>query len=332
MNIAKVAYRSLLSAGIVGLMASVASCSSKTDNTQATEKTPEETTAKASRGQGSVVDKSNDATLQTMIKEVLPKFKQAEYKDPTTGKTMQYNLFTPANAQSGKKYPVVMFIADASTANKDVTAPLSQGYGALIWAVDSLQAKNPCYVLVPQFTGVAVNDAYEHSDEVDIAARLLKKVATDKNADTNRLYATGQSMGGMISMYYNVAYPDLLAASIFVDCHWDPATFDELVKHKFIFFIAGDEGKAYADLKPLETAAEKEGVQYTFAEWSAKLPETTQNGLAGVMLEKGAPINIFEFETGSVLPDGVEAPDHMYSFDYAYKIPSVRDWLFKQKK
>jgi len=313
-------------------MTAVAACSGKSDNTQTSGKTPEETTAKSQNSQGLVVDKTNDTTLQALIKDVLPKFKHAEYKDPSTGKTMQYNLFTPANAQAGKKYPVVMFIADASTVNKDVTAPLSQGYGALVWATDSAQSKNPCYVLVPQFTGVAVNDAYEHSEEVDIAARLLSKVAADNNADTNRLYATGQSMGGMISMYYNVTYPDLIAASIFVDCHWNPTTFDKLVKHKFIFFIAGNEGKAYANLNLLEAAAEKEGVQYTFAEWSAKLPESRQNGLAGVMLEKGAPVNIFEFETKSVLPDGVDAPDHMYSFDYAYKIPAVRDWLFKQKK
>ena len=52
------------------------------------------------------------------------------------------------------------------------------------------------------------------------------------------------------------------------------------------------------------------------------------------MLEKGTPVNIIEFETGSVLPDGVKGGgiDHMYSFDYAYKISAVRDWLFKQSK
>ena len=133
-------------------------------------------------------------------------------------------------------------------------------------------------------------------------------------------------------MYYNVAYPDLFAASIFVDSHWDTSTFDQLVKHKFIYFIAGDKGKAYPNLKPLEAAAEKEGVQYTFAEWSARLPEQRQSELAATMLGKGAPVNIFEFETGSVLPEGVKGMDHMYSFDYAYKIPSVREWLFKQHK
>ncbi|MCM1337908.1 MAG: alpha/beta hydrolase-fold protein [Candidatus Amulumruptor caecigallinarius] len=285
-----------------------------------------------SAGGGQVIDKSADATLQAMIKDVAPQFAQLDYKDAATGKTMRYNLYTPKGAEKGAKLPLVMFIADASTPGESYAAPLTQGYGGLIWATKEWQAKNPCYVLVPQFTGVAVNDAYERTDEVDIAVRLLNSVVENNNVDANRLYATGQSMGGMISMYYNVAYPELFAASIFVDSHWDTASFAELAKHKFVYFIAGDKGKAYADMKPLEEACEKDGVQYTYAQWSAKLPEKRQSELAATMLAKGAPVNIFQFEPGSVLPADGKDSEHMYSFDYAYKITAVRDWLFKQKK
>lgn len=283
-------------------------------------------------GGGPVIDKSGDAALQAMIKAVVPEFKQFEFKDAETGKTMKYNLFAPKDADKSKKYPLVLFMADASTPGTDVTRPLTQGYGALVWATSESQAENPCYVLVPQFAGVAVNDAYEHSDEVDIVIRMLNCIVADKNIDTDRIYTTGQSMGGMISMYYNVAYPEIFAASIFVDCHWDKATFDTLVKHKFVYFMAGNKGGAYKCLEPLEEAARKEQVQYTFAEWSAKLPESRQSELAATMLEKGAPINIFEFESGTVLPEDGKGSEHMYSFDYAYKVSSVRDWLFKQKK
>lgn len=283
-------------------------------------------------GGGPVIDKSGDTILQAMIKAEVPEFKQLEFKDAETGKTMKYNLFTPKNADESKKYPLVLFMADASTPGTDITRPLTQGYGALVWATAESQAKNPCYVLVPQFSGVAVNDAYEHTDEVDIVIRMLNSIVADMNVDKARIYTTGQSMGGMISMYYNVAYPEIFAASIFVDCHWDRATFDSLVKHKFVYFIAGNKGGAYKCLEPLEEAARQEGVQYTFAEWSAKLPESRQSELAATMLEKGAPINIFEFETGTVLPEHGKGSEHMYSFDYAYKVTAVRDWLFKQKK
>lgn len=283
-------------------------------------------------GGGPVIDKSGDSTLQAMVRELVPEFRQFEFKDEQTGITMKYNLFTPKNIEEGRKYPLVLFIADASTPGDDVTRPLTQGYGGLVWAADSWQSEHPCYVLVPQFSGVAVNDAYEHTDEVDVALRLTKSVAASGNVDEDRLYTTGQSMGGMISMYYNVAYPDVFAASIFVDSHWDTATFGELARHKFVYFIAGDKGHAYQDLKPLEEAARKDSVAYTFAEWSAKLPEQRQSELAAAMLEKNAPVNIFEFEPGSVLPEDGKGSEHMYSFDYAYKIKSVREWLFRQHR
>ncbi len=283
-------------------------------------------------GGGPVIDKSNDSTLQAMIKDVLPEFKQSEFTDAETGKTMKYNLFSPKNMEKGKKYPLVLFIADASTPGDNVTRPLTQGYGGLVWATDNWQKDHPCYVLVPQFSGVAVNDAYEHTDEVDIVIRMLLKIASENNIDNRRLYTTGQSMGGMISMYYNVAYPDLFAASIFVDSHWDTATFPELAKHKFVYFIAGDKGKAFTDIKPLETAAEKDDVKYAFAEWNAKLPEKEQNKLASDLFAKGAPVNMIQFSPGSVLPADGKGSEHMYSFDYAYKIQSVKEWLFKQTK
>ncbi len=342
MNIKKITLRTTLLLGIIcSVSILAASCGNTGNAADKQSEQKEELPKKGPRaggpqlgtpGGGPAIDKSGDATLQAMIKTEVPQFKQFEFKDAETGKTMKYNLYTPKNTDGNKKYPLVLFMADASTPGTDVTRPLTQGYGALVWATEESQAKNPCYVLVPQFSGVAVNDAYEHTDEVDIVIRLLKSVVEDNNVDTDRIYTTGQSMGGMISMYYNVAYPEIFAASIFVDCHWDTATFDSLVKHKFVYFIAGDKGGAYKCLEPLEEAARKEDVQYTFAEWSAKLPESRQSELAATMLEKGAPVNIFEFETGSVLPEDGKGSEHMYSFDYAYKVTAVRDWLFKQKK
>ncbi|MCI8999263.1 MAG: pyrroline-5-carboxylate reductase [Muribaculaceae bacterium] len=342
MKLKSTTFSLMLALGALALPA-MTSCSGK--STSASDRQDDSITARHERkggkpggpqlgtpGGGPVIDKSSDPTLQAMIKELVPKFRQLEFTDSATGITMKYNLFTPSNLKQGEKYPLVLFIADASTPGTDPTTPLTQGYGGLIWATDEWQSSHPCYVLVPQFSGVAVNDAYKHTDEVDVAIRLLRNVSDANSVDTSRLYTTGQSMGGMISMYYNVAYPDIFAASIFVDSHWDTATFPELARHKFIYFIAGDKGKAFADMKPLEEAAEKDGVQYTFASWSARLPESRQSELAATMLEKGAPVNLFQFEPGTVLPADGKGSEHMYSFDYAYRIPSVRHWLFEQSQ
>ncbi len=322
-------------ATVVGVLNSNAHNPDYNENISVTQSQNHVGRMKPSRGGfgGFNIDKSSDSTLQAMIKDVVPKFQQFVYNVPDTNDSIAYNLYVPKNIEEGKEYPLVLFVADASTVDKAVTVPLTQGYGALVWATEESQAKNPCFVLVPQMSRGATDDSYNHSPQVDQLIGLVKQIAADYPVDNNRLYSTGQSMGGMMAMYYDVAYPDLFAASIFVDSHWAESTFSELVKHKFVWFIAGDGGKAYPKLKPLEEAAENEGISYTFAEWSAKLPENQQNELASTMLVKGAPVNIFEFEKGSVLPEGMtNGIDHMYSFDYAYKISAVRDWLFLQSK
>jgi predicted peptidase len=92
-----------------------------------------------------------------------------------TGKTMTYSLYVPKDYDKSICYPLVLFMADGSTTGKGSEAPLKQGYGAIIWATEESQAKNPCFVLVPAYAGPRniVNDNWEVSDEVDMTLRLL---------------------------------------------------------------------------------------------------------------------------------------------------------------
>lgn len=327
----------ILGAGVLCGASAISSC---TDNATKVAKTEQQSLKPQDKkgrgggpqlgtpGGGPVIDKTGDAVLQAMIQAEVPEFRQQIYNDAVTGKSLHYNLFIPRNVDEEKSYPLVLFMADASTPGTDVTRPLTQGYGALVWATKEWQAKHPCYILVPQYSGVAVNDAYEHTDEVDMVMRLVEKIAKEKNIDRNRLYTTGQSMGGMISMYFNVTYPDVFAASIFVDCHWDNATFPELVKHKFTFITAGKAGTFDA----LEAAAKEAGIKYEYEDWSARLPQQEQDRLASEELAKGAPINIINFTSKTVLPADGKGSEHMYSFDYAYRLTPVREWLFRQSR
>ena len=82
------------------------------------------------------INKDSDSTFVALKNETLKKFKQLTYNDTQTGKTMEYNLLVPEGAEAGEKFPLVLFMADASTAGKEVTAPLTQGYGALEFASD----------------------------------------------------------------------------------------------------------------------------------------------------------------------------------------------------
>ena len=198
-----------------------------------------------------VINKDSDSVFVALKQETLGKFKQLTYNDELTGKTMEYNLLVPEGAEAGQKLPLVLFMADASTAGKEVTAPLTQGYGALEFASNRDQQKHPSFVLVPQYTDWAVQDDWSTTDEVEMTIRLLQTVCKEYNVDTNRLYTTGQSMGGMMSFYFNITHPDLFAASLFVSSQWDTSKMQDFGKKHFFYIVAGGDQKASGGMKDL---------------------------------------------------------------------------------
>ena len=283
-------------------------------------------------GGGMSVNKDSDSTFVALKNETLKKFRQLTFEDAKTGKTMSYNLLVPEGAEAGHKLPLVLFMADASTVGKDVTTPLTQGYGALEFASDRDQQKHPSFVLVPQYTGWTVQDDWSTSDEVEMTIRLLQYVCKEYKVDQRRLYTTGQSMGGMMSFYFNIAHPDLFAASLFVSSQWDTSKMKDFGKRKFFYIVAGGDGKASGGMRELTEVLKKQNAHIDSASWSAKLPPAEQERLAKALIAKGGSINFICFEKGSVLPASGQGMEHMASFDYGYKIAAVRDWLFEQSK
>ena len=75
---------------------------------------------------------------------------------------------------------------------------------------------------------------------------------------------------------------------------------------------------------------------YSHAEWSAQDAAETQNAAVASLLSEGNRANFITFTEGTTLSEGqtamAGAGEHMTSFDYAYKIEAVRDWLFQQTK
>lgn len=94
-------------------------------------------------------NKEYDTRLLTMREEIAPRFQTLTFADTETGVSMEYNLFVPANYDPSKKYPLILFMADASTVGKGVVAPLKQGYGGIIWATDESQWEHPSLFLFP---------------------------------------------------------------------------------------------------------------------------------------------------------------------------------------
>ena len=285
---------------------------------------------------GGMNDKSGDAELQKMIAETAPKFQLLNYEDTETGTSLQYQLFVPENYSPDESYPLIQFIPDASVVGRGADVVLTQGWGGLIWATEEEQAKHPAFVVVPIFTETVVDDAFHHSAQIDVAVRLIRYLAGTYSIDTKRLYTTGQSMGGMTSFYLNVAYPDLFAASLFVGSQWDNAVLDVLENKSFFYIVSAGDPKASVGQTGLMEVFDRDQAVYTHSEWSAQEDAAEQDTHVAAMLAEGRQANFVTFTLGTTVPAGTSvrggAGEHMTSFDYAYRIEAVRDWLFRQTK
>lgn len=279
------------------------------------------------------VNKSYDTSLFALRDAVMPSFKQLTFTDPATGVKLAYNLYTPKNLDPKKRYPLVLFMADASTAGKGVLAPLTQGIGGLIWASDASQKEHPAFVLVPSYSEVAVNDHWQTSPEVAATLALLDDVVKRYPIDEKRLYTTGQSVGGMMSFYFNATKPKRFAASLYVGSQWDTKVLSPLLQQKFTYLVAAGDEKASAGMNNLKNLFTQNHTAFAQTHFSAKAPEHAQNAAMKTLYEQKNNHNFVQFDQGSVLPVGIDAGrggEHMYSFDKAYKIKAVRDWLFAQ--
>lgn len=286
-------------------------------------------------GAGGMTDKSGDAELQTMIAEVAPKFQLMTYEDAETGTSLQYQLYIPENYDASQSYPMIQFIPDSSAVGKGTDVVLTQGWGGLIWATDEEQAKHPSFVVVPIFTETIVDDNHNHSGQIDVAMRMLQSLTETYSIDTNRIYTTGQSMGGMTSFHESIAYPDFFAAYVFVGSQWDVSLLSGLEQKPFFYIVAAGDPKASVGQAELLAVFDADGAAYSHAEWSAQDDADTQNAAVAAMLAEGHNANFVTFTEGSTIANGQSggpAGEHMTSFDYAYKLEAVRDWLFQQTK
>lgn len=285
-------------------------------------------------GGGMGFTKKNDPELAAMLLETKQKFSVSEYKDAETGLSVPFNVYAPAD-YAQKAYPLVTFIADMSVVGREVSAPLEQGFGGIIWVTEENQKKNPCIVLVPEFPSTIITDS-ETTGYVDLVPRMIQAVASMYNADSNRLYGTGQSMGCMTFLNLAARYPNLFAAELFVSGQQPAEQLKNLETQRFIYITAGGDENASGGADALMALFDADAIPYSYSKgWNAKANAAELNALAASLLAEGNARNFARFEKGTVLSDSastMRAAEHMASFDYAYKIDALREWLFTQRK
>lgn len=274
-------------------------------------------------------DKSTDENLQALIKSTVKKFSVKVFSDDVTNLTLRYNLYLPENYSHAKKYPVVFFIADASSAGKAPEFSLTQGYGGVIWASDEEQAKHECIVIIPTYPGVILDDhnGFVTTDYIDLTARFVRYAMKIYSIDEDRVYVTGQSMGCMTFLILVAKYPELFTAAMFVSGQWDINQLSGLVNEKFIYIASNGDDKASTGQREVREMFSDREIPFVFySDINAKYPV--------ISISQEQPVNFITFKAGTTLPDGADRvySEHMTSFDYAYRISALRDWLFAQTR
>ena len=285
-------------------------------------------------GQGNMGGQSQtDPALQAVIDESASAFEQFTYTDDKTGITLEYSLYIPEGYEDGAdtSYPMVMFIPDSTGAGLSSDQIVERYYGASVWASDEDQEMHPSFVLVPAYTGTVTDDNWNASEQLDATVNLIKYLTENYSINTNRLYTTGQSMGCMSSLYLNSKYPDLFAASLYVSGQWDISVLEVLEDQTFFYVTAAGDEKASGGQDEVMALFDQDQVPYNYESWDAQEDSDTQNALVQSMIEENHQANMIRFETGTVL-NGGSGMEHMASFNYAYKISALRDWLFEQSK
>jgi predicted peptidase len=277
-------------------------------------------------------------TLESLVAEVAGEFDQVEWTDPETGETLTYNIYLPEDYDESQSYPMVVYIPDSSLVGDDPTAALSQ-YGALVWASASEQAKHESIVVVPSYPEVILDDhgSYTMTDYVDMTARLVEALKTEYAVDQDRVYGTGQSMGAMTTMYLAAQNPDLYAAEMIVSGQWDVSELSGLADENFVYTAAAGDESASGGQTDVEQMLDDAGIAYSTTTVDATASEQEQDDAATELLAAGDTANFLTFDEGTVLEasdadssDPMTNSEHMQSFQPAYEITALRDWLFEQ--
>ena len=286
---------------------------------------------------GKKLEKSIAILENNKIKNlIVENFKQFVYKDTKTGTTVKYNLYIPKNYDKNKKYPLVLFMHDAGVLSEDTKTTLLQGNGAISFATPEEQERHEAFVLAPQYSRQVVDDNGDITSDLDATVNLIKDYLISKySIDEKKLYATGQSMGGMMAIVMNYKYPELFAASYLVACQWDPKEVSTMARNNLWITVSTGDAKAYPGMNAITSELIKRGATVAKDSWRADYTDAQfLEGARKVIAQKSnIKYTTLEKGTNPYLPkDANPGLEHSGTWKVGYSIPGIKDWMFLQSK
>jgi predicted peptidase len=169
------------------------------------------------------------------------------------GQKLLYRVLKPAPIETGKKYPLVLFLHGAGERGDNNAAQLI--HGSVLFTKAENRAKYPCFVIFPQcpngkrWVEVDWSDKKSHvspkesSEPMRLTRQMLDQFLKDNPVDTKRIYVMGLSMGGFGTWDFAQRYPDLIAAAAPICGGADDSTAAK-IKHISIWAFHGSDDTA----------------------------------------------------------------------------------------
>ena len=259
-----------------------------------------------------------------------------EYTD-SDGQTAQlnYSLYVPAAYREGVSLPLIVYIPDSSYVGSPLTK-VKRAQCPTKWITEENMAEHPAFFLIFAFKKNS-SDLSEGAEGAQIVP-LIDQVTAAYGIDENRLYLTGQSMGGITDFALNDAYPHKFAATVYVGCQPGGEVRDDrynaiiqrgaFVNQKFIYITSRKDEKAPYGQDDVEAALQANRIQYGEAYGLDHNGGEALEAAVQAVLDQQYDKNFFGFE--QVTSSGNGAAEHMQSFKYAYAIQTIFRWLMAQ--
>ncbi len=143
------------------------------------------------------------------------------------GASLNYRFRAPAQVETGKRYPLVLFLHGAGSRGSDNTRHLVHGWPIISYMIEK---KMECYFIAPQCPVKQRWWGFENgkltaepSVQMALVLELLDKTIKELPVDTSRMYVTGLSMGGSGTWDIILRRPDFFAAAMPICGRGDPA-------------------------------------------------------------------------------------------------------------
>lgn len=145
-------------------------------------------------------------------------FVAGTYRD-SKGGTLPYRLYSPVALNPSGKYPLVLFLHGLEAAGEDNKKQISgmDFAGTHAWVMPHSQAVYPCFVLAPQCPvgGLWTNPiTRKPSKHLRRTVVMIEELSRELPIDPDRIYVTGQSIGGYGAWAAISYFPDFFAAAV----------------------------------------------------------------------------------------------------------------------